>query len=311
MPRLFFDEVTGWWSVPLDGEAAPVRWLGHVERGRDNPPPMVPPPGSPDLPNGDGDELPDELPGWFENEGPAVGDDLRGLWYEVALAGERGEYEPLGEGEFDALEYQQAQECTVPAQHPPPGTLIGFPNAPGSTHDPNVPPNNWQSDNAVDIWLYPGTVVRACAAGRVSTSLGFGQMGDDSSRFGGKRLHVEHASGMISFYTHLERITTRRGAHVRRGQAIGRSGFGACVPHLHFAVTPPFDPRAWATITYRRGAPPNPPPPPVEPPEAPPPIPRRTPDESWNNLMVAIGPDRRRQRQRVNAARRAVRRALS
>jgi peptidase M23-like protein len=311
MPRLVWSEVSGWWSVPLDGEPGHIVWLAGTELGPDNPPPMLPPPGMPAPPNGNGGlPPPDEPPPDFEDAGPDVDALLRGLWFEVAQAGDRGEYEPLGADEFNALDYQQAQACTVPAQHPPQGTLIGFPGQ--GTHSYTAPPNNWQSDNAVDVWLYPGTVIRACAAGRVSTSLGYGDTGQGgASRFGGKRLHIEHGSGMLSFYMHLERITVRRGAHVRRGQAIGRSGFGACVPHLHFAVSPPFDPRSWVAVTFNPNAPANPPPPPSEPPDEPPPPPRRTPDESWHNLMFAIGPDRRRQRRRVNRARQAMRRALS
>lgn len=310
MPRLYFDPDTGWWAFPLEDEPAPIAWIGERERGPDNPPP---PPFLPrdmhDLFRAPDSPAPGEPGPGFENAGPYVAEAERGTWYEAAQAFARDEIEPLREGAFDPLAYltPNGAACTVPSSHPPPGTLIGFPGT--GTHSRSSPPNNWQSDEAVDVWLYPGTVVRACAAGVVSMSYGYGYSGPPSSRFGGSRLHIEHA-GMISFYQHLERITVRRGAHVRRGQAIGRSGFGNCVPHLHFAVTPPRDPAAYARVTYDASAPPNPPPPPREPTEPPPPIPRRTVETSWHNLMVAIGPDRRKYRQRITKARRVAKRAL-
>lgn len=310
MPRLFYLPDTGWWQVPLAGEAGSIYALGEPERGPDNPPPMVEPDHGPMGPMGPvvypGDE-PGEL---FENDPPYITEPLRSAWHETALAYWRGEIDPLGEGQFNPAAYQSAGACSVPPQHPPPGTLIGLPNAPGSTHDPNVAPNNWQSDNAVDIWLYPGTPVRACAAGTVSRSLGYGYAGPPESRFGAYRLHIEHAGGMVSFYVHLERLTVARGARVRRGQTIGRSGYGACVPHVHFALTYPRDPRAYAAIVYDRNAPPNPPAPPVEPPDEPPPIPARTLDSAWSNVTHAIGPNRRRYRRRLATARRALKDAL-
>lgn len=310
MPRLHYIVGEGWWQFPLIGEAGPIRYIGEEWRGPDNPPPLVP--DYPELPEPMVPESErDPLPGDYEDATPMRDETARFEWYEYWQAWARGELlDPLDEQTFDPLAYRSAGACTVPAQHPPPGTLIGLPNAPGSTHDPNVAPNNWQSDNAVDIWLYPGTVVRACAAGRVSLTYGYGYSGPPESRFGGARLHVEHASGMVSFYQHLERITIRRGATVRRGQALGRSGFGNCVPHLHFAVTPPSDPRAYARFTYDRNAPPNPPPPPVEPRDEPPPRPLRGPEQAWSNLMHAIGPNRRAYKRRVVRARRAGRKAL-
>lgn len=310
MPRLAFDAETGWWSFPLEGEASPIVWIGETWRGPDNPPAFP----FEQLGLGDLEQPavpPEEPPADFENAGPHyVEDELRWQWYEAAQAFERGELTTLEAGAYDPSQYEEAQACSVPAQHPPPGTIIGGPNVPGGTHDPNVPPNNWQSDNAVDIWLYPGTKVRACAAGRVSTTYGYGYSGPPESRFGGYRLHIEHPGGMISFYQHLEKITIGRGAHVKRGKVVGRSGFGNCVPHLHFAVTHPRNPLSWVAATYDANAPPNPPEPPGEPLPPPPRIKLRGPGQAWHNLMVAIGPDRRRQRNRLRKARRAAKKAL-
>jgi murein DD-endopeptidase MepM/ murein hydrolase activator NlpD len=311
MPRLYFDAESGWWAFPLDGEAEHIVRIGEVERGPDNPPP---PPWLPlelrELEQQAPDFVPDEPPAEYENAGAQVDEALRYGWFDVAEAYERGEFEPFGAGEFSPLEYEVAGACTVPGSHPPPGTLIGFPGT--GTHSWTDPPNNWQSDNAVDIWLFPGTVVRACAAGVVSSRFGYGSTGQGGgSRFGGSRLHVEHPGGMVSFYMHMERLTARRGAHVRRGQALGRSGFGNCVPHLHFAVTQPRDPRAYAAFTYDRNAAPNPPPPAGEPPTPPPRVPLRGPGQAWHNLMHAIGPDRRNQKRRLRRARGSLKDALS
>ena len=310
MPRQFYLADSGWWQVPLFGEPGSIYMQGEVERGPDNPPPLVVEHELPAEQLGVEHVVEDELPWWYEDGGPHIGEDARLDWHELAEEYFRGELQPLDASQFDPLRYQSGQACTVPTEHPPPGTIIGGPNACPGTHCPSTPPNNWQSDNAVDIWLYPGTVVRAVAAGTVSRSLGYGRMGDESSQFGGSRLHVEHAGGWVSFYTHLERITIGRGRPVRRGQAIGRSGFGNCVPHLHLGVTPGRDPRDYARLSYNADAPPAPPRPVEEPPGVRGPLLPRTLDQSWSNVTHAIGPDRRRYRRRIAAARRALRESL-
>jgi murein DD-endopeptidase MepM/ murein hydrolase activator NlpD len=311
VPRLFFDDETGWWSIPLLGEVGVLRWLAGPERGRDNPPALPRrPPGGPDVPEPPPEPPPPEqLPGDFEQSGEYVTEEQAELWFAIAGDYLRGELEPLGEGEFDASAYHAPNTCTVPARHPPPGTLIGFPGQ--GSHSWTDPPNNWQSDNAVDVWLFPGSPIFACERGVVSRTYGWGLMDSNpASRFGGWRCHVEHPSGMVSFYTHLQRLHGRRGREVRRGALLGWSGFAACVPHLHFAVSLPFDPRRWAGATFDRNAPPRPPEPPAQPPDEPR-RPLRTPDAAWHNLLSAIGPDRVRQRERVRRARRALRDSVS
>lgn len=139
-----------------------------------------------------------------------------------------------------------------------PGTIIQGPyGPPGSTHSRTEPPNNWQSDNAVDIWLFPGTWITAVADGVVSRSYGYGLMDASGGRFSGCRLHIEHDSGMVSFYQHLRYsisggcgISVVRGQRVRRGDRIGFSGIANGVPHLHFAVNPPFSPYRFAPLAY-------------------------------------------------------------
>lgn len=132
--------------------------------------------------------------------------------------------------------------------------LIGYPGT--GTHSWTAPPNNWQSDNAVDVAMRPGTAVLAVMDGVVDTQLGYGVMdASPSSRFGGSRLHIRHSNGMISFSHHLSRIRVARGARVRQGQRIGDSGIANGVAHLHFAVTQPFDPRSFWRRTFDANAP--------------------------------------------------------
>jgi hypothetical protein len=132
--------------------------------------------------------------------------------------------------------------------------LIGYPGT--GSHSWSAPPNNWQSDNAVDVAMRPGTRIVAVERGRVSSSRGYGLLiGGTSSRFAGHRLHVEHPGGMISFYHHLRRLHAARGAFVERGAWLGDSGIAAGVAHLHFAVTQPFDPRRFWQRTFDADAP--------------------------------------------------------
>lgn len=154
--------------------------------------------------------------------------------------------------EIAALDYESGGRQLQSAGANRPGQIIGYPYQ--GTHNPaNLPSGarNWQSENAIDIWLYPGTPVIAVKDGIVSTKYGYGLMDSGGGRFAGSRLHVEHAGGMVSFYTHLHELVAKRGSKVNKGDLLGYSGIANGVPHLHFAVNPPFSPLAFSTSCFR------------------------------------------------------------
>jgi hypothetical protein len=129
---------------------------------------------------------------------------------------------------------QQAQKV---ARFPlPKGWTKG--QTPGvGTHSFTAAPNNWQSDNAVDLLTPKGTQVYAVDDGTISSSFGFGLMDSNaSSRFAGYRLHLE-TSDNVWYYTHLSRYASgiKPGAKVKAGDVIGYSGIAADVQHLHIA----------------------------------------------------------------------------
>jgi murein DD-endopeptidase MepM/ murein hydrolase activator NlpD len=84
--------------------------------------------------------------------------------------------------------------------------------------------------DGIDLAVPIGTPVAAVADGIV-TSAGW---------YGGYGWYValDHGHGLISFYGHLCRILVPKGAFVRRGQEIARSGATGRVtgPHLHFGL---------------------------------------------------------------------------
>lgn len=114
------------------------------------------------------------------------------------------------------------------------GTLGGGSNVPGSTHDPNAYPDNWQSDNAVDIYVPNGTPVLAVDDGKISENYGFGMLASDGGRFAGIRMHLETKDN-VWYYAHLSRIAPgiRPGVSVQAGTILGYSGEANGVFHLH------------------------------------------------------------------------------
>jgi len=111
------------------------------------------------------------------------------------------------------------------------GTLGGGPGA--GTHSYSAPPNNWQSDHAVDILLPLGSPLYAVDAGTI-VRVG-GDPTDFSGRFGGARLTVVSSDDEY-FYGHLSGVVVREGERVALGQVIGFSGAANGVDHLHLGV---------------------------------------------------------------------------
>jgi murein DD-endopeptidase MepM/ murein hydrolase activator NlpD len=139
------------------------------------------------------------------------------------------------------------------AGHPPPGTVIGTPYQGTHSKASNIAggSDNWQSENAVDVWLYPGTPIVAIAPGQVSPpGWGFGESAT-TGRYAGYRLHlVIGGAPWVAFYTHLQSVVVKPGQRVQVGQLLGYSGIANGVPHLHFALQPGFDPAEYVRLAY-------------------------------------------------------------
>jgi murein DD-endopeptidase MepM/ murein hydrolase activator NlpD len=91
---------------------------------------------------------------------------------------------------------------------------------------------NWQSDNAVDLRVKPGTRMVAMDDGVVVKVRNHPQ---DGGRFAGDQITIRGKHGNSYFYAH-GRSSVKAGQRVRRGQVIGVSGSANGVPHLHFGV---------------------------------------------------------------------------
>ena len=99
------------------------------------------------------------------------------------------------------------------------------------------------SEYAVDIVMPVGTPVLAVRDGTVmDVEEDFNRGGADREKFLDKANHVRilHEDGTMTVYAHLDMasVGVRRGARVRAGQQIGRSGNTgfSSGPHLHFAL---------------------------------------------------------------------------
>jgi hypothetical protein len=110
------------------------------------------------------------------------------------------------------------------------GVVIGRPGE--GTHSWERAPNNWQSDNAIDIGVPKGTGVYAVVAGRIDPR--FGPLNSPDPRFQGIRLYV-NGTGNSWYYAHLDSTVAgiKPGVSVKRGQLLGRSGVANGSPHLH------------------------------------------------------------------------------
>ena len=112
------------------------------------------------------------------------------------------------------------------------GALIGRPGQ--GTHSFLKPPDNWESDNAIDISLPFGTELVAVADGTIGPQ--FGPLNSADPRFLGQRCHLVTADNEF-YYAHLSRFAEgiRPGVRVKQGQVIGFSGAANGTNHLHIA----------------------------------------------------------------------------
>ena len=110
------------------------------------------------------------------------------------------------------------------------GTFLGGPGV--GTHSFTVAPNNWQSDNAVDLGVPVGTAMIAVDSGRVVKVTPHAQ---DGSRFAGDAITIVGDHGNTYFYKHGV-SNVKVGERVHKGQKIGTSGSASGSAHLHFGV---------------------------------------------------------------------------
>jgi murein DD-endopeptidase MepM/ murein hydrolase activator NlpD len=112
------------------------------------------------------------------------------------------------------------------------GKIVACAFVPVSTHSPFAPPNNLESDDAIDIAVPAGTPVLAVAGGTIGEQIG--SLNSSDPRMQGLRVHLD-TPGRRYYYAHLSRIDVIPGQQVTAGQQLGLSGVAAGLPHLHFA----------------------------------------------------------------------------
>lgn len=92
--------------------------------------------------------------------------------------------------------------------------------------------NNQQRNphSGMDIAAARGTPVQSTANGTVIHT--------DNFFFSGNVVYVDHGSGVISMYAHLDEILVKTGDNIRQGDPVGKVGSTgrATGPHLHWSV---------------------------------------------------------------------------
>ena len=82
----------------------------------------------------------------------------------------------------------------------------------------------------LDIAAPTGTPVKAPADGKVILTGDF--------FFSGNVVYVDHGSGLITMYGHMDSVDVEQGQHISKGDAIGKVGKTGRVtgPHLHWGI---------------------------------------------------------------------------
>lgn len=132
-----------------------------------------------------------------------------------------------------------ARQKAQPVTDYPLGKKGNVVQGPGvGTHSFHDTPNNWESDNAVDIRVPSGTEVRAVDDGQIvrpGPGLLPGHTYDPSDRFAGARINLR-TQGNEWYYAHLKKFMVHAGQHVKAGQLLGYSGAANNVEHLHLGA---------------------------------------------------------------------------
>lgn len=110
----------------------------------------------------------------------------------------------------------------VPAQGPlssPFGLRRFFNNEPRKPH------------SGLDLAAAKGSPIKAPAAGTVVAVGNF--------FFNGNTVMLDHGQGLVSMYSHMERINVKEGQHVALGEVLGAVGMTGRVtgPHLHWTIS--------------------------------------------------------------------------
>jgi murein DD-endopeptidase MepM/ murein hydrolase activator NlpD len=115
---------------------------------------------------------------------------------------------------------------------------VPFKRGGGAAAHGSRPLGNWQSDNAVDIMVEPGTPILAIGDGVVTKVSGSDPSRGASGTVFGYSVTIKlFRGGYRVFYTHLDDVTVKAGQRVGRGTVIGYAAAGTPGgAHLHFAV---------------------------------------------------------------------------